>query len=99
MEAAKECAPTATIEILGARVAVLTHDVEVTIPERKREAITTELARVLQMRKLTPSDAGKLRDRLGFAQSFIFGKFGRAHLSPFTFRQYSVGRATALNPA
>ena len=61
------------------------------------QEICADLAKALQRRTLTPAEAGKLRGRLGFAQSFMFGKFGRALLAPFTCRQYMLGNATALD--
>ena len=98
LEPEKECPPATETHILGARIRLSEYDIEAFLPDRKRAAITAELASVLQRRKLTPADAGKLRGRLGFAQSFIFGKFGRAHLAPLTARQHAIGPVRALNP-
>ena len=98
LEPAKESPPSTEANVLGAKIALSEYDIEVSLPERKRQTIAAELATVLQRRRLSPADAGKLRGRLGFAQSFLFGKFGRAHLGPFTARQYAIGNATALNP-
>ena len=83
----KEQPPTNELTLLGAQVRILADAVEVSLAEKKKELIA-DLAHVLQVRKLTPAGAAKFRGRLGFAQSCLYGKYGRAHLAPFTGRQY-----------
>ena len=97
LEPSKEVTPSQIINLLGARVSISAYEMEVSLPEKKKGELIADLARILQLRKLSPADAGKMRGRLGFAQSFMYVKFGRALLSPFTSRQYSRAHTTALD--
>ena len=81
--------PTAALSLLGAQVAISPNAVEISMMEKKKQELIADLAHVLQARKLTPAGTAKLRGRLGFAQSCFYGKFGRAHLAPFSDRQFS----------
>ena len=85
----KEQAPSDKLVLLGANVHIFQDSVEISLADKKKEELIADLARTLQLRKLTPAGAAKFRGRLGFAQSCLYGKFGRAHLAPFSKRQYS----------
>ena len=61
----------------------LHYEVDASPATKKREASVADLAGIFQVRKLTPSAAEKMRGKLGFAQSCMFGKFGRAMIDPF----------------
>ena len=47
---------------------------------------------ILARDSLTPAAAAKVRGKLGFALSLMFGKFGRALLHEFTARQYTKAK-------
>ena len=51
------------------------------------------LTNVSPTQKLSPDAEAKVRGRLGFAQSLLFGEYGRAMLNDFALRQYSRGNA------
>ena len=51
----------------------------------------------LERKSLTPAQAAKTIDELGFAQTLMFGKFGRARLSALPSRQYSIAQANTLD--
>ena len=44
---------------------------------------------ILRVGRVSPAQAAKMRGRLGFTQTLMFGKFGRVQLQPFSNRQYS----------
>ena len=60
-----------------------------TLPSRKKDDLCSALRSTLSANRLTPGSAAELRGRLGFAQSLLFGRLGRAHLAPITARQYA----------
>ena len=70
------------------------------LPERRRGDLINDIRQILLFDQLNPAQAAKLRGRLGFAQSLMFGRVGRALLQPITARQYSrgVGRKHPLTP-
>ena len=65
------------------------NNLEAALPDRKRKDLLNELRQILQKNSLTPAHAAKIRGRPGFSQSLLFGRVGRALLTPFTCRQYS----------
>ena len=89
LDASKSKPPSTTLDLLGASISLLPDCVEASIPEGKREVLASDLNKVLAAGRLTPAAAAKLRGRLGFAQSLMFARVGRAHLSPFSDRQYT----------
>ena len=74
---------------LGANVSILPDCVAASLPANRRGALISDILEVLRTGALAPSQAAKLRGRLGFAQSLMFGRFGRVLLQPPTNRQYS----------
>ena len=98
LSAAKAQGPAAAIHLLGANVSFEDHHVCAKLPDRKRVDLTNDIRQVLSYNQLNPGQASKLRGRLGFSQSLLFGKVGRAMLQPLTQRQYSktTGRAHPL---
>ena len=69
--------------------------VHASLPKAKARKIIDEIQHILKTNVLSPAQAAKLRGKLGFAQSLLFGRFGRAMLKPITERQYSVVRRRA----
>ena len=99
LEISKEQAPTKTPSLLGADLSIMSKWITARLPERKRKDLINELNQTLQNGTLTPAQAAKLRGKLGFSQSLMFGRLGRAILAPLSTRQYSKnpGRAHPLN--
>ena len=93
---AKEKAPCTTIDILGAAIKLTHEDVTAQLTDQRRSDYLTLLRNVLRKNNLSPAAAAKIRGKLGFAQSMLFGKYGRAMLHEFTMRQYSPARGTAF---
>ena len=95
----KQQDPSKTPTLLGAEIAITRKRITARSPERKRKDLANELKQCLPDGHLTPAQAAKLRGRLGFGQSLIFGRLGRALMSAFAQRQYSktVGRHRPLN--
>ena len=85
----KSFRPSAEVNLLGATVTLMNECVEATLPRKKRNELIHDLRQILMKGALSPAAAGKIRGRLGWAQSLLFGRFGRAHPAPFTARQYS----------
>ena len=85
----EEVPPCASMLLLGAMVSLQGDTVFSSLPERKLVDRRGILGIVLRTGRLTPSAAAKLRGKLGFAQSVIFGLFGRSVLNDFSARQYS----------
>ena len=91
----KEIAPTISAMLLGAEVRLSRGFIHATLPPQKVSAILDEILDILKRNTLTPAHASKLRGKLGFAQSLLFGRFGRAMLKPLAERQYSTTRKRA----
>lgn len=90
LEHSEEVQPTTDLLLLGAEISLRVLSVEASLPDKKRVEISEELAKILVRKTLTPAEAAKLRGKLGYAQSLMFGRWGRAMLSPFSDRQYSL---------
>ena len=94
--------PRSELTLLGAMITLADHYVEATPPARKAKDLVRDLRHVLQRGNLSPAQAAKLRGRLGWARSLLFGRFGRAHLAPFSARQYAniagKGRCPMASP-
>ena len=88
LEDKKEWAPAAVINLLGASVTLGHEFLEAIAPADRKHALLVELKAVLSSGKLTPSGEAKIRGRLGYGQSLMFWRMGRAHLAPFPERQY-----------
>ena len=67
-------------------------------PSRKTE-ILEEIDAILDSQILPPGLAGKLRGKLMFGASQLWGKIGRAFLRALSERQYTKFNQTVLNPA
>ena len=87
--ASKAQAPTTKIHLLGTSLTLHADATVVCLPDKKRNELINDLSHVLAHDQLNPSQAAKLRGRLGFAKSLFSGKVGRALLQPRSARQYS----------
>ena len=94
---------------LGYRISFLGADVRcaweaegfvivVAVLATRRVALADELVRAEQ-HGLLPGQAGKLRGKLGFAQTQLFGRFGRVSLAALAERLCARGAPRALCPA
>ena len=99
LEVSKQQEPTKTPNLLGAEITLTQRWITARLPGRKRKDLINELKQALSNGTLTPAQAAKLRGRLGFSQSLLFGRMGRALLNPLSARQYSKtsGRFHPLN--
>ena len=67
---------------------------------RGKKELFDEISMILEHEELSPGQAGKLRGKLMFGASQLWGKIGRAFLRALSDRQYSRKTAdTALTPA
>ena len=82
------------MQLLGAQIDVHLGSISASLPSQKASALISDLEAVARRGRLTPDAAANLRGRLGFAQSLLFGRVGRAHLAPFSDRQYSRTECT-----
>ena len=89
LEDAKEQLPSINLNLLGAEILISEDVITARLPERKKAELLNELRQVLSKGTLTPAQAAKLRGRLGYSQSLMFGRFGRALMTEFTARRYS----------
>ena len=67
-------------------------------PERRDQLLLT-FGAIFKEGVLSPSDAGKLKGKLLFAASQLWGKTGRAFLLALSERQYAPSHVRNLNPA
>jgi len=72
----------------------VTFDLEnllVKIKDSRKEEIKEELDTILEKKSLHPGHASKLRGKLFFLTSTLFGRIGRAFMKPLSERQYMHG--------
>ena len=67
------------------------------IKESRKSELVDEIDGILSSRVLSPGQAGKLRGKLMFGSSQLWGKVGRAFLRALSERQYSRVPALSLN--
>ena len=89
LEPSKEQLPSDCIALLGATIQITRTSITASLPEKKRRDYVAMLRGALARNSLSPAAAARLRGKLGFAQSLMFGKFGRALLHEFSARQYT----------
>ncbi|CAE7517169.1 unnamed protein product, partial [Symbiodinium microadriaticum] len=81
----------------------VTYDLEqylLKIKKSRKKELFDEISMILEHEELSPGQAGKLRGKLMFGASQLWGKIGRAFLRALSDRQYSRKTAdTALTPA
>ena len=64
-------------------------DMVLEIKESRRKELVEELEAIVDSKMLDPGSAGKLKGKLMFGASQLWGKVGRAFLRPFSERQYA----------
>ena len=69
------------------------------IKESRKEELSDEIASILATKLLPPGQAGKLRGKLMFGSSQLWGKIGRAFLRSLLERQYTKFPRSDLNRA
>ena len=89
LEESKQQDPTKTPSLLGAEITSTQNWITARLPGRKRKDLVNEMKQILTNGHLTHAQAVKLRGRLGFTQSLLFGRLGRALLNPLSGRQYA----------
>ena len=97
---AKSQGPAKSLRLLGANVTLRPGRSSAQLPVRRRSYLINDINQVIRFDQLNPAQSAKLRGRLGFAQSLLFARVGRAMIHPVTSRQYSrtVGRKHPLTP-
>ena len=85
----KAQAPAKSLILLGALAMLHPDRVSACLPGRKRFVLPNGPGQILMFDHLNPAQAAKCRGRLGFAQSLVFGRVGRALTQPLSARQYS----------
>ena len=85
--------PTESMVLSGAEILTRPNFAPASLPGHKRVSPIEDITVVIKSGHLAPGHSAKLRGRLGFAQSLLFGKFGRVMIRPIPNRQYS--RATS----
>ena len=81
--------PAKSLRLLGADIARHPGRASDRLPERLRGDLISDFHQVRSYDQINPAQAAKLRGRLGFAQSLLFGRVGRALLQPFADRQHA----------
>ena len=69
------------------------------VTEDRREELKSELRHHLSQKSLTSGQAAKLKGKLLYAATQLWGKIGRAYLRPLSERQYSKKPRTKLDKA
>ena len=97
----KQNPPTRDIELLGAPLSFAPGCATASLPDAKRESLAADLKQLRARGTLGTADAAKVRGRLGYSQSLLFGRAGRVMLQPFTECQYNARADTrsALPPS
>ena len=88
-EPGKEVGATISGLLLGANIYLQQRYILVELPHRRASALIRDLEDILKQNELSAANAAKLRGRLGFIQSLMFGRFGKALLQPITQRRYT----------
>ena len=96
LEPDKQVGPTITALLLGANISLEKRFIRVELPTLKAQALIRDMELILKDNSLSSTDAAKLRGRLGFSQSLLFARFGKALLQPITRRQYTNFRKKPL---
>ena len=89
--------PSASMHLLGAEVALLKHALRTRETDEGARKLRIHVAQALHTNYLTPDAASKLRGRLGFYTSLLWGRLRRGMMGPSPRRQYGP-RAHLLTP-
>ena len=85
----KAAVPSKTIKLLGASISINPEGLTASLPQSRADELIAMILEIIQSNSLSPGLAAKLRGKLGYAQSLMFGRYGRVLLQPITNRQYS----------
>ena len=88
----KEISPTISTLLLGAQIELSPGFARASIPWPRSFRAIDEINEILKASNRSPAHSEKLGGGHGFAQSLLFGRFGRAILKPLAGRQYSMVR-------
>ena len=86
----------AEVDILG--VAYKLAHLKIGITEKRRQQLQSEISEILRCKALTPGHAGKLKGKLTFAASQLWGKVGRALMPALSNRQYARKPKSQVKP-
>ena len=73
--------------ILGIEYDLVRKVLEIT--EGRKQELKEEIEQILRTKRLSPGQAAKLKGKLMFAVSQLWGKLGRAYLLALSERQYT----------
>ena len=85
----KEQIPPSRLTLLGPEVQISDETITARLPDRGKRELLNELNQIPTKGAPTPAQSAKLRGRLGYSQSLLFGGFGRGLLADFTAMRYS----------
>ena len=71
--------PAAALDLLGLEVLLASTWVGLRLTDARREALAQAVSEAVRTRRLTRRDAARLGGQLGFANSALFGRFGRVY--------------------
>lgn len=74
--------------LLGARFQFSGSNIRISIPELKKIALCEQLQEILDRGTLSPAEAGKIKGKLLWALSHLFGQIGKPYLFLLSQRQY-----------
>ena len=93
----KKAPPSTAHELLGAALGMGGEGVEAKLPPQKRDALLQNLQSFLDKGRMSPAEASKIRGKLGFAASLLYGRTGRGVTSALIERQYTKDKSHRLN--
>ena len=88
--------PAGVWKLLGAELSVDVPRPVARLPDQKATALICDIDYYLQCCRLPAAEAGSLRGRLGWARSFLFGRYGSAALVPLRRRQFDGSGRTGM---
>ena len=89
--------PTTNLTLLGAQIRFPPGWIMETFPMNTRPKYASELRAILARNTLGPAEAAKMRGKLGYAQTLLFGRDGRSPLHPFSDRQYETTSSSSTS--
>ena len=90
MDRSMEQPPAAIVDITGSNAPIETDLITASLTKQRTDDYVGLLGGIVRMKNPAQAAAAELRGKLGFAQSMICGKYGRAMLREFPARQYSA---------
>lgn len=90
--------PCSSGELLGCWVDLASRPFTLGITSRRKSSLITLFDSILEVSRLSPTLAGTLAGKVGFAALGLFGRVGRAALRPLYARQHSSNKVISLDP-